>query len=444
MHGMPCTCAMKREGHDGDDLSKLAAHNAAHSSLAHRLVHSYNPKPTMSNRRSDSVVPKFQPGHHPQLHRHNFAAHEFGHPYAIKKYSRSTDNFDWSMSSRSADSLPLSPHNGMAYQQPLPDITSAPRQDRNQHPRVSSPAGGSDVSTPGHAPYFPGSGMNSPVLINSPGAAQDVSSAPRQDYFPSPTLDTSGFDGEPPRSHAFTSPMDINFMNTQQSPANPQRYSLNDFSTFNWTDLEQPMLSASPSSDHLPHSPADFSIDPTVAYNPLNHTPPPRSSIMASVEHPGMCYSPSAASVSDAGESIANSGEHNMITSVPRQATPLDASFMTRDYKEPFSGGDLKASTYPGTPSSYNQAGNRSSATSFDDYLSLPTSAPIQDMKNNYSEISRLAPTPPPMNQDNTAPVTSSYEVQPPMDQWSLSPQPQAFYSPQPDMNGFGGSGTFA
>lgn len=441
MYGKPCSCAIKREGLDNDDLTKFATRNT----MLHRRAQSYNSKPpAIPTRRSDSVVPKFQNGHHPQLHRYNNAAHDFGHPYPIKRFSRSTDNFDWP-SNRSADSLPL-PHNGigMAFQQPLPDITSAPRQDTTSNPRLHSPAFGSEASTPGRPPYLSGSGMNSPVLINSPVAAPNVSSAPRQDYFPSPRLDASGSDLDPPRSNPFTPPIDINFMNSAQSPANPQRYSLNDFSNFNWNDLDNSILSASPASDHMPGSPADFNMDGSLSYNPLNHTPPPRSSIMSSVEHPGMCYSPSA-SVSDAGDSIANSGDHSMITSVPRQMTPIDASFMTRDYKEPFSGGDLKASTYPGSASPYNQAANRSSATSFDDYLSLPTSAPMPDFKSNhFSDMSQLPGTPPPTNQENTVPVTSGYEAQPRMDQWSLSPSPQGFYSPQPDMSQFGTSGTFS
>lgn len=360
----------------------------------------------------------------------------------MKRFSRSTDNLEWPLN-RSADSLPL-PHNGMAFQQPLPDITSAPRQERTSNPRLNSPAFGSEASTPGRPPYLPGSGLNSPVLINSPGAAPDVSSAPRQDYFPSPNLDASGLDIDPSRSNPFTPPIDMNFITSAQSPANPSRYSLNDFSSFNWSELDHSVLSASPSSDHLPQSPVDFSMENNLSYNPLNHTPPPRSSVVASVEHPGMCYSPSA-SVSDAGDSIANSGDHSMITSIPRQMTPLDASFMTRDYKEPFNGGDLKASTYPGSASPYNQAANRSSAASLDDYLSLPTSAPMQDLKaNQFSDIGQLSGTPPPMNQENTVPVTSGYGVQSRMDQWSLSPQPQAFYSPQPDMNHYGTNGTFS
>lgn len=434
MRGLPCSCALKRDNFDAGDLSKVLARN----SLSHRRVQSYN-KPTVATRRSDSVVPKYAHNpHHLHFHRNNHAAQELGHPYPRQKFSRSTDNFDLSQQ-RSSDSLPMY-GSGMAYQQPLPDITSAPRSDCGSLSRVNSPVfGAADLSSAPRSGYYPGSGMNSPVLPS------DISSAPRQSYLQSPGMERPVLDSNITSNPTpFTPPLDMNFT----SPANPARYSLNDFSKFSMTDFggaqftDQALLSASPSSDRMSPDPSSWNMDNNYSYGTVHHPAPQRSSMMSNIDHPGLCYSP-VGSVSDAGESIANSVEPSY-TSAPRQATPIDGSWMGQDFQEPL-GIDMKAENYSNMGSPYMSAGAQSSAASFDDYLSMPTSAPIQELKSNANDMSRMSATPPPYKQQSASPVpiASDFTSQPPMDQWNMSPQNSGFYHPA-DMSGLSGSGSFS
>ncbi|KAB8345903.1 hypothetical protein FH972_022958 [Carpinus fangiana] len=100
MHGQKCACAAKREALNIDNFGKVAALNTA----VHRRSIS---KPNIVNRRSDTVLPKHQSGHHPPLHRHNHAAHDYA-PYPVKRSQ--TTHGPLSMAQRSVDNLSLHMH----------------------------------------------------------------------------------------------------------------------------------------------------------------------------------------------------------------------------------------------------------------------------------------------------------------------------------------------
>lgn len=180
MFDKPCICSIKRETLQGDELQKAAARN-----LTHRRAHSHG-KPIIQNRRSDSVVPsRPQLGHHPPLHRHNNAAHESAFPYTIPKFTASSSSVDMMQS----ESLPMLHGQRMGLHRASQSTSNLPQT----FARV----------LPSNAP--PDSAM------------QGLTS----------TLPT-------PMESEFPTPSESGFMNNSLSPANPARYSMNDFSAFSW------------------------------------------------------------------------------------------------------------------------------------------------------------------------------------------------------------------
>ena len=248
----------------------------------------------MPNRRSDSHVPRPQLGaHHPPLHRMNNAAHEFGMPYQIKRFTTSTPNISLVEQPSSDDSLHT----------PSLSKTSQPSSQPNEL----------STSVPGN------SWMQSPSYQQSPndGTLPTFSSAD----FLQPRVETSFVN------------------NAVSSPGNQSRYSMSDFSKFQWSDIptnsmySQPTFAAS--ADQLGTSNySDWSLD-TPQYSQSNttlQTPQQRLSV-ASVDQPGLTHSPSN-TVSEASSSAypSDTSYPNFGSQPPRTINP---SYTSKDYFGP-------------------------------------------------------------------------------------------------------------
>ena len=397
-HGMPCTCAAKRDI-DVDDLPKAAARN-----LTHRRVHSHGSKPVMANRRSDSNVTRNQLGPlHPPIPQLNNAGHEYG-PYQMKRFTTSTPNINVLGNMPSDDSLPL---------------TSMPRT-----PPASTRS--NEMST-----SVPTSGWAPPQVQSQP-----------QSYQPSPV---DGF--RPTFLGSDLLQPDTNFMNNALSPGNPARYSMNDFSKLQWPNFNSSGMYSNPtfatSADQLGGSNySDWGLD-TPQYSQGNtavQTPQNRLSV-ASIDQPALSHSPSN-TVSEAGSSVYpndNTSYPDFGTQPPQTINP---SFTSKDYfgLDPVSEnmGDMPSESF-----AYQPEGN----VNMDDLFSGepgPTEPIIKAEPEDFSMTPESFATPEQFTSSGSGPslvvpqfnndmgTTSSY-IQYPGPTTAGHHQPQQFYDPPMD-----------
>ena len=313
---MPCTCAAKRDI-DVDDLPKTAVRN-----LTHRRVQSHGAKPLMTNRRSDSSVPRPPVGAvHPPLPRLNNAAHELGMPYTVPRFATSTPNIN------------ILPH---VSDEALPLGSQGPTSQPSMPTEVPS-----SVPRSGWMP------QSSSVDL---GAPQRFSSA---DYL-QPRVDTS-------------------FMNNALSPGNPMRYSMNDFSNFKWPNQGSggPIYGQSNfavSAEALGSSAySDWGLD-TPSYSQSNttlHTPQRLS--VASIDQPPLTHSPSN-TVSEAGSSAFPS-DHGYTNFVSQPPSTVNPSYTSKDYFGSSQGLDTVSESLADTPGGESFAYRLDSDGSVDDFF---------------------------------------------------------------------------
>ncbi|KAL9060580.1 MAG: hypothetical protein Q9162_000531 [Coniocarpon cinnabarinum] len=285
-------------------LTKIIRPSAAARNLTHRRVHSHGSKPVMPNRRSDSLVPRPQLGaHHPPLHRMNNAAHEFGTPYQIKRFTTSTPNVSLMGHPSSEDNLQFA--SAMQHTTTPPPITTTDEMS------VSVP-----TSTP-TGPWIPG---------HTPSHSRSYQASP-----------VDGLQQQPPTSAGLLQPgNDTSFMNNALSPGNPARYSMNDFSALQWPGFASNGMYSNPtyaaSADQLGTSHwSDWSTD-TPQYSQGNtavQTPQNRLSV-ASVDQPGLTHSPSN-TVSEAGSSV-HPSDTNFTNFGSQPPATINPSLTSKDY----------------------------------------------------------------------------------------------------------------
>lgn len=329
-NGAPCSCSIKKEILDTDDVSRLAAYNSTHRRAQSLGI----PKPLILNRRSDGAIPKLQNGLHPPLHRLNNAAQEYGHPYPpMRRLQGPVGQLDGAM--RSVDSL-----------LPLANTSfSQPPFRQHQYP---------DFTTPHELGR---------VMETDPDS-------------PTQTPMSSSFSVTPNPLPTLNLPPNLIYQST--SPANPARFSLNDFSAFNFNNVheqfnDQPLLSSAaegPPEDWTswqakgPYGNQSFMNSSEVNLQ--------RSSVV-SFDQPGLSHSPSY-STSDTGESSINPADLNHAIGLQNRAymNPSWAAKSADDLYEP--------SSYvfpPPSNGSMYQTSN-ASASNFDDYFASSNTASNQ------------------------------------------------------------------
>ncbi|KAL8828068.1 MAG: hypothetical protein Q9191_002807 [Dirinaria sp. TL-2023a] len=124
-HGLPCTCALKKEHCD-----PVLEHDVLnHPSPTQKLSR----KPTLTSSHSDPLT-VFKNHHHKPVHKHNHAAHDSGVPYKIPIPHSISGNSD--LAHKSVDSLPL-PQRIEASHSPLQDSIIGAQQEvrrvRSEH-----------------------------------------------------------------------------------------------------------------------------------------------------------------------------------------------------------------------------------------------------------------------------------------------------------------------
>ncbi|KAI9659655.1 MAG: hypothetical protein M1831_003736 [Alyxoria varia] len=331
---------------------------ATHNNLTHRRAYSHN-KPIMANRRSDSHVQSVRGGQHPPLHRTNHAHRETGFPYNVGRFSRSTGNFEFPQ--RSLESNP--PTSSPVYGQQSQDMSTIlpPRQNNFVRSEVNSPAPPANVSP--HADNW-----NNTLGSN-------------RTFLPS---------------------------------RNPARHSMNDFSQLsnNWDYMNSPYL-----------PPTSAGVDPFAfqmqqhlggiqslnAYNNHSHNPSEqdlqRSSFM-SIEQPGLSHSPSA-SASEAGESVANFGDHPYSNNtIPQYNQKESDQFLpVQEYESPNMDFYSQAHSATSTPFAYSVSDSGLAGPA--DFLNGPGPATSQEFKQQSSSPINFSIDPP--SQDySTADIPST------------------------------------
>lgn len=129
-HGLPCTCALKKE-----HLDPVQEHDVFNRpSPAPKLSR----KPTLTSSHSDSLT-VFKNHHHKPAYKHNHAAHDSGVPYKIPGPIPHSISGNSDLAHKSVDSLPL-PRKIEASHSPLQDsITSAQQEVRRVRSEHGSP-----------------------------------------------------------------------------------------------------------------------------------------------------------------------------------------------------------------------------------------------------------------------------------------------------------------
>ncbi|KAI9723847.1 MAG: hypothetical protein M1828_004097 [Chrysothrix sp. TS-e1954] len=321
-------------------MPKVAAAN-----LTHRRAHSYG-KPVAAKRSSENILPNLKPGQHPSLHRSNHSAHEFGHPYKVRKFNASTGQLHLS-AQRSLDSLPL-------------------------HPQVSQ----TQPSTP--YPSFTFSEHQEPMHIKTEHEDPAMTHSATMDA-PNPFPD-----------------LNMSLMNSALSPANPARYSMNDFSNFNWpgftsNDLGDQTSAVSAMSEQDSYDWSSTTGDSPYQYNHAPQQLHQRSSIV-SLDQPGLTHSPSA-STSDIGDLAMSVPDINYRSS-PMASMTVDPSWMSKDADD-LTGAGLNMPPYQGVTHDLVYRPSQQSAATFDDYFTAPVMnpAPSQTQADPYDESHFLTPT---------------------------------------------------
>lgn len=311
--GLPCTCALKREG-GIDDLQKSATLNAART---HRRAHSYG-KPVTLKHRSDALVPpRHLQGLHPTLRRVNNAAHESTWPYSVKQFTASTPNIN----------MPTLPDASFPYDDessPTPTRHINATENSNStylHPLIPHPSMQRSTQSTSNLPQFfeQFSELDTPSVDNKPDITSTVSTPTFN--FPSSTpsgraeAGTSAPAG--PDQMDFQPAYDSGFTRDSLSAGNPSRYSVNDFTHLNWPAFSdsnqfytQPAYSASASQlggsgslyNHAAFAASTGQLQPELSvwhedvsdagYDNSAAQTPQRNS-MISLDHPGLTHSPS-------------------------------------------------------------------------------------------------------------------------------------------------------
>ena len=279
-------------------------------------------------------------------------------PYQIKKFSRSTGNFELPPQ-RSVDSLPLG---GNPAQSPLPhqqsfDLHSVtPPQDPYTPPRNDSPAINFSPS-----PGPTGQGHTVPLLRSNDTASNNLAAPSPHGHF--------------------------------------SRHSINDFSNFNWGNNnlssslvpEQPLASAV--SETFPADWHDYGLNDPVTVNDFSGPPAQRTSIVSSVDHPGLSHSPSA-SASDTGESIINYSDNSYSSNMLRPPVTIDPNWTMKDLTES-PATDFANSAFSAVSNPYIYGVNEAFNPGMDDFMGGPgpTTTP-QEMKQDMEGSNQFPPTP--------------------------------------------------
>ena len=182
MAGTKCTCALKRELSDAEDVLAPLQRSASHG------------KPIIHTHRSESAVHRLrtnsQHHYHPPLHRLNHAAHEHGQPYTLPR------------------SRPMSSGSDATSEEHVIENYSSAQYSEGQQQQIKHRS----TSPLSQELSFSGESMPTPRSRPRPPPVQTA-----EPKLPYPNLAV---------------PADSPFLYSALSPANPHRYSLNDFSMF--------------------------------------------------------------------------------------------------------------------------------------------------------------------------------------------------------------------